>query len=135
MANDQPSDLSEESREVEVRLVQVFLHTFENRVAGEKGHLPLPLHPLPGPDNEVHGAADERERVAKLVLEIPAIREVQRLVGVREEGDRRRLGAELRGVVEAAPGARKRAGHKAAKPRLPQPCLGRRHGAMHARHT
>src|SRR4051794_2152055 len=64
--------------------------------------LPLALHSFSGPDDEVYGAADEVERFAELVLEVAAIGEVQRLVGVGEERDRGGLRAELRGVVEAA---------------------------------
>src|SRR4028118_1078409 len=60
------------------------------------------LHPLARADHEVDGAADELEGVAELVLQVTAIREMQRLVHVREEGERRWSRLELRYVVEAA---------------------------------
>src|SRR6185436_13661920 len=60
------------------------------------------LHPLARPQHEMHGAADEPQLVAEAILQITAVGEVQRLVGVGEEGERRRAGAQLGAVVEAA---------------------------------
>src|SRR6476660_5932435 len=60
------------------------------------------LHPFSRAEHEANRRAGEGQRLAELVLEVAAIGEVQRLVDVREERDRRRPGLQLRGVVEAA---------------------------------
>src|SRR6266508_951684 len=66
------------------------------------------LHPFSRANHEMHRAADEAEGVAKLVFQVAAIGKVQRLVGIREEGDGRRPGFQLCGVVEASWPATKR---------------------------
>src|SRR6185369_14746247 len=61
----------------------------------------FPLHPLSRSHHKMDRAAFELERLAELVVEVAAIREMDRLVDVGEEGERRRRRAQLGAVVEA----------------------------------